>query len=135
MGLSIDALAESAVVLPPAGTVGSDLATGVAAGWVAERVHGICGDSRGLGVRRGAAPRQLSWPGVGRPPAGTWAEGGKNASCVGHVAGRTVGRERPLLAGVGNCHLQVWTAERGKGQRWGSRLMGTWMGARNQDNV
>lgn len=51
MGLSVDALAEGAVVLPPAGTVGADLAAGVAAGWVAERVHGICGDSGGLGVR------------------------------------------------------------------------------------
>lgn len=97
MGLSIDALAESAVVLPPAGTVGSDLATGVAAGWVAERVHGICGDSRGLGVRRGAAPRQLSWPGVGRPPAGTWAEGGKKCILCGSCCGAHSGTGETII--------------------------------------
>lgn len=41
MGLSVDTLAEGAVVFPPPVPVGADLAVGVAAGGVVERIDGI----------------------------------------------------------------------------------------------
>lgn len=42
VGFSVDTLAEGAVVFPPPVPVGADLAIGVAAGGVVERIDGIC---------------------------------------------------------------------------------------------
>lgn len=41
MGLSVDALAERAVVLPPPVPVGADLTIGIAASGIIKRIHGI----------------------------------------------------------------------------------------------
>lgn len=46
VGFSIDTLAEGAVVFPPPVPVGADLAVGVAAGGVVERIDGICSKTR-----------------------------------------------------------------------------------------
>lgn len=69
MRLSIDALAERAVVLPPPVSVGADLPIGVAASRVIKRIHGIFAHGAALSFRH-VVPLAVQLSALGREADG-----------------------------------------------------------------